>query len=109
MYCICTCICSSPLGEPPFVDASGPTEIPAGDEVEIICIPAGGRPVPDLEFKPEGGFGQLPSNYRVRQEGDSIVLTVSNVLEKFCVDCVGTNLEGEHTDQHCVDVLCKKH
>ena len=94
-------------GEPPFVSADGPSEVPAGGDVEIICIPVGGVPVPELEYKPSDGQFQLPDKSNIREVGDTLIITVSDVREKFCIDCVGTNLEGEHIDQHCVDVLCK--
>lgn len=87
-----------------MVDAAGPTDVPAGDSVQIVCVPVAGTPAPDLEFKGTDG-APLPPGATVVEGTDLITLTVPNVMEKFCVDCVGSSLEGDFTDTHCVDVL----
>eukprot|EP00117_Sycon_ciliatum_P024540 scpid11042/ scgid20575/ Fibropellin-1; Epidermal growth factor-related protein 1; Fibropellin-I; SpEGF I; UEGF-1 len=93
------------LGEPPGVAVSGPTSVPYGQDVELVCIPTAGRPLPDLEYKPGVNEVGLPPNSVSTPQGDSLLLQVTNLREKFCIDCVGTNLEGEISENHCVDVI----
>ena len=95
------------LGEPPGVAVSGPTSVPYGQDVELVCIPTAGRPLPDLEYKPGVNEVGLPPNSVSTPQGDSLLLQVTNLREKFCIDCVGTNLEGEISENHCVDVIRK--
>ena len=88
------------------MDATGPKNVTYGSDVSILCVPIGGIPVPELDFQGSENSA-LPPRSEIRDGLDSSVLQVTNAQKSFCVDCTGTNLEGEHTDTHCVDVLGK--
>ncbi len=84
----------------------GPKEVEAGKNIVLECVPIAGDPIPELEFKIQPG-SSFPRGYRIERTLDTIKLHVPAVTEKFCVDCFGTNLDGEHVTEHCVNPLSK--
>ena len=92
-------------GEPPLVVINGPTSINAGESALLECTFAAGDPIPKLEWQLTD---RLPLGAVQSSQGDSLTLAVSNVMEKFCIACVGQNLEGKQEVSHCVDVLSKR-
>ena len=68
------------------------------------CTFAAGDPIPKLEWRLTD---PLPFG-AVQGSGDeSLTLAVSNVMEKFCIACIGVNLEGKQEVSHCVNVISK--
>ena len=91
-------------GEPPVVDITGSNKgrpVNQGATVDLVCVPVTGTPAPALSWDP----ATIPANSIQRRVGGNITITLFNVQEYVCVDCVGTNAAGNHRDQECVSVV----
>lgn len=99
----CACVC--PSGELPTVQISGSNTgqpIIIGQDVELRCVPTGGVPFPTVAWS-----GVLPPGATQSQDGQAVVLRLSNVLQRTCISCIGTSLAGVGTDEECIEVTSK--
>ena len=97
------CCCFLSAAEPPVVDvtrvgtAEGDT-VPKGGDIVLRCDPISGVPEPVLRWE------RLPANAQVGASGDAITVSVSNIQDDFCVDCVGRSAAGTGRDSECVTI-----
>eukprot|EP00117_Sycon_ciliatum_P018230 scpid12394/ scgid16927/ Hemicentin-1; Fibulin-6 len=75
-----------------------------GGAVDLICIPIGGYPIPTVVFRTQSGQ-PLPPDAIVLPRGNGSIATIPSVSRYICVECVGTNSEGETVERICLDIL----
>ena len=94
-------------GIPPRVNITGSNKglpINQGADVDLICEPLVGFPDPTLSWDPSS----LPADaINMAVSGNSIGITLRNVQDRVCIDCLGTNPAGNHRDTECITVLSK--
>ena len=96
-------------GVPPEVDLTGTNNgrpVTYDTDVILQCVATAGIPQPDLEVRPSTGF-QLPSGTTTTRRGNMVEVTLNNLREDVCFDCIGLNSVGRDVDVLCLDVLGK--
>ena len=81
---------------------NGAQSVIIGTPVELRCIVLRGIPTPQL------AWGTVrPASATVSIENNVIVMNIPALLERTCIDCIGTSAIGQGMDQECIDVTSK--